>query len=673
MSEKSTEHLTPLYRNPFDDYNANVLDPEQIVQYWFSPFSYIPLKDFDERKFFSQKMPIVLQGSRGSGKTTILKYFSFPVQKTKAIQNKNSVIKQIEKDGGVGFYLRCDESFLSLFKNVFSLVDQNSWIKYFQHYLELFLSQNILLVLKTIIQESKIAIQNSTFNMLNRLLVDQNIQSLDDLSFYLQSEIIYLNTFSNNVIYTNEKFTSKKTFSFYEISSEIIEIVNQAIPQFGSINYLFLIDEFENLPNEMQRLFNTIVKFSKPRISLRIGRRSENIVTTETINSVEYLRENNDYQLIVLDNLLTRKNAIHELRPYLLGIAQKRLESVKDGTFPTDLLHILGDKEDLDAECAEIVDLRNLHMRYILEANPLIKKNASLQEELIKKLSYPRNPIAEMLNALWVARSTEDDLLKVADTVSETMLAYFSNKDHPMCKKYNNDYMNKYRYALTEILCTAYKKDKAYYGFNAICYLSGGNTRSFINLCRTIINDAMFYERESLLQTGRISKSVQSRAIREFARNEFSSVCSIIQNGESIRKFILSLGNIFSEYHRDREVRYPETNQFVFIESELDDNDRKVINIAESWSLILRKPTPQRLSAGINRQGDIYTINKIFAPLFNISYRTRGGVNIVLSAADISKMLAGQFIESKLEECSSKQSKKKKVNKELTHIQMTLF
>ena len=82
-------------------------------------------------------MPIVLQGARGSGKTTILKYFSFPVQCERAQKNAMPVKSQIIRDGGVGFYLRCDDSFLSMFKTVFSVLVKDAWQACFKHYLEL--------------------------------------------------------------------------------------------------------------------------------------------------------------------------------------------------------------------------------------------------------------------------------------------------------------------------------------------------------------------------------------------------------------------------------------------------------------------------------------------------------------------------------------------------------
>lgn len=136
MQNKQNDNMVTLYKNPFDDYNANVLAPDLILQYWCTPFRIGALKDYDEARFFSEKMPVVLQGSRGSGKTTILKFFSFPVQIERASQSGLTIEKQLSADGGVGFYLRCDESFLNMFKTVFAFTMKESWNACFKHYLD---------------------------------------------------------------------------------------------------------------------------------------------------------------------------------------------------------------------------------------------------------------------------------------------------------------------------------------------------------------------------------------------------------------------------------------------------------------------------------------------------------------------------------------------------------
>ena len=625
MPNKQNESMDSSFKNPFDDYNANVLDPELIMQYWFTPFSTGALKDFDEKRFFNQ--------------------------------NKITIKQQLLADEGVGFYFRCDDSFLKEFKSVFSIAVESYWTACFEHYLELFFVKSLIEMINKLNGDygSHFADEILKASNLCELRADCNFTNMQSFSEYIASEIRYLNTFKNESLFTQAKFEPKHVWSIYDISSKLIYSISKTAPELSKLNYLLLIDEFENLPIELQKQFNTMIKFCRSDISMRIGRRSENIVTKETVNNVEYLREQHDYHLIVLD----QEQDIESLRRYLLGIAEKRLETMDSSLFPTNIIDILGNTEDLDVECQKVANDKNLHLLYILNSNPRIKSQDGLISQIISIIAYPENRIAETLNALWVSRCDEkEDPLDVARFTVNAMHAFFNKGEHPLLEKYKNDYSNKYRYAITILICTAYRKDKLYYGFNALCHLSEGNARTFINLCKAIISDALFYEKKSFLSHKRISAESQSRAIKSYSQSEFNSVCSIIQDGNSIREFLLCLGNVFSEFHKDRLVRYPETNQFIYNPDDLSSEDREILDIAISWSLIKRRKDTQRLSAGISKEGDIYTINKIFAPIFNISYRTRGGVNVYFSANEIKEMLNGQFKKSKL----STSTKRKRVS-----------
>lgn len=669
MKNRQEGNMDPSYKNPFDDFNANVLNPGQIIQYWYTPFLTGALKEFDEKKFFSQKMPIILQGSRGSGKTTILKYFSFPVQQERANQKNITLKEQLILDGGIGFYFRCDYSFLKEFENVFLIKKQSEWISCFEHYLELFFTKNLLDFIMAICAESNSDFQDKVIHTAQLSGLDKNEScDMDSFYHYITSEISYINFFKNDSLYKNTDFLPKHIWSLYDLSVRLIHAISEVFPELSQINYLLLIDEFENLPLDLQKLFNTIIKFCNTDVSMRVGRRSENIVTTETINNVEYLREQHDYCLIILD----QAQDIQTMKKYLAGIAKKRLEAFEGLSLSHNIVDLLGDKEDLDYECHNIAASRKLHLKYILISNPRIAANKQLCDEIISIISCPENQIAEMINALWVARCPNNvDLCVAAHEVVDAMNAFFTKTEHPKLAKYKNDYSNKYRYALTVFLCAAYRKDKLYYSFNTICHLSEGNTRTFINLCRAIISDALFYEKASFINSGKISAESQSRAIKDYSLSEFESVCSIIQHGNSIRNFILSLGNVFSEYHKDRMVRYPETNQFSFNPDSLLPSDKDILNIAISWSLIKRRKDTQRISASIAKEDFLYSINKIFSPIFNISYRTRGGVNVVLSPSDINAMLLGKPIRSFIS--SPNQTSTNASKQQLSYEQVSIF
>ena len=112
--------LTHSYKNPFEEINANVLDFKRLVEYWCSPFQYGVLTSFNEHQFRTSEIPIIVQGSRGSGKTTLLKYFSFPAQIERAeIMGYNSLSSMIAEEKEVGFYYRCEDSFIGTFSAIF--------------------------------------------------------------------------------------------------------------------------------------------------------------------------------------------------------------------------------------------------------------------------------------------------------------------------------------------------------------------------------------------------------------------------------------------------------------------------------------------------------------------------------------------------------------------------
>lgn len=677
MLETETMNSKDIFENPFEDINANVLDPRQIVEYWCSPFERGILNDFDEHMFRTCKVPIILQGSRGSGKTTILKYFSYPAQLERAEKKKVSLLSVITDEKEVGFYYRCDDSFISTFKSIFQSLNPDGWTKIFDNYLELIFCKNILELYCLLVKRGEF-IPDFEQEMIQEILKDTSLSgSLDEYSMdclykKISEQVYYINDYKNRSIFVEETFEPEIILELFSISGEIVNQIKKHIPALSNVLFVFMFDEFENLTHELQRRFNTLIKFARDDISLRIGRRSEGIITNETVNDVEYLRENNDYYLASLDREVEQKDG-NNLREYFLGIAQKRfLTMQKNNGANFELLTMFGDKENLDAECREVCRGRITHLQYVLREDAVIAKNDELCEQIIQIIRNVENPIAETINALWVIRSRKDKI-ETAEQVARTMNSFFSDKKDIHVKKYAADYNNKYRYAITVFLCSVYKKDKLYYGFNAISYLSNGNPRTFINLCRTIISDAYFFEKKKFLEMGTISKETQSKAIHNFAKSEFDEICSIIKYGESIRTLILNIGNIFSDYHKDRKVRYPETNQFYFDEMSLYENDKEIIKTALSWSMIIKKERAQRITAGDSKKGDLYHINKVFYPIFNISYRTRGGVNPKFDRQQMHDMLIRGDIASNIVNKGTESATAKRKTKPVDNGQLSIF
>ncbi len=645
---KNIQHLNKqnTFNNPFDDINANTLDSERILDLWCTPFVSGILGKTTERDFATSKTPLILEGSRGTGKTTILKYFSYPLQKARANhEQEGSILRQIEAEKSSGFYFRCDDSFVNTFKSIFKAQHEGKWIKIFEHYLELQFSKHLINVILDCIAEKKYDIETPILDFMKKESnVEEiyNYESLQELLKFIENEARYMDRFKNEILFTNSEFNPTRLFDLYELSEKLIFSFLHHVPEVKNTLFLILIDEFESLTSELQRLFNTIIKYSKQSISFRIGRRSEGLVETSTISAEEYLRVNNDYLLVKINGNIEERQQTLEQKKYFEAIGQKRLMLSKIFDERDSIQKILGERENLDEESFLLCNMRTTHLELLLAERPELKENIQLKKTVVDIIKYPENPIAETLNAIWVIRSKTDPL-DAAKVARETMNAFLSGKDGEFTKKYNNDYTNKYRYAITVLLASLYKKQKLYYSFNTIAYLSDGNTRTFINLCRSIFNDALFYEKNDFINSKTISKESQSRAIHEFATLEFNGICSIISYGEQIRNFVINIGNILASYHKDKKVKYPETVQFSFNKAELPEHLLKIINIAENWSMIIKKEKTQRLSLGHSEKGILYRLNRVFCPIFSISYRTRGGFNPSFTAETLQKLTTQEY------------------------------
>jgi hypothetical protein len=300
---------------------------------------------------------------------------------------------------------------------------------------------------------------------------------------------------------------------------------------------------------------------------------------------------------------------------------------------------VLGLRADLEAEARSLLadrKTKNQHFKLL----KLARKPVAI-EEAQGLLSCPENPLLEMLNILWVIRG------KAPEDVRKTMLDYLAGSKSPAVSKYRMDYVDKYKLSLMFLLCHVYRQNKQYYSFNTFSFLSSGIVGNFIELCRRSFQLAYFEDREKLFTKGQIDPEIQDMAAKEASASELQMVTRIHEHGETLYRFVCNLGNIFRSYHADAGLKYPETNQFSVEAGALRDPKLKaVFHAAEEWSLVQRKPRLQRTSPSSPRR-EIYTLNRIFSPAFEITYRTRGGYSEDYSEEDLNRLMSENDVKPK--------------------------
>lgn len=628
------------YRNPFSGVSAANLDDQSILNYWCSPFAYRLFSEIKETDIYEDPNNIVLMGGRNTGKTMFLRYWSFPVQLMLASQNKDSkdrkIIDYFKDKKGIGFYIRIDGPILRSFNG--SGIDSEKWNYIFTHYLELIVGRNYIEAIKKFYdldELKKDEIENHFIPEVKTILNAPQVVSLDDLLSEFDNRIKEVDTFRGNIPFVKNDFVpSKRGFASQSLSFGIPKIAKNTISAFkDSINFILLIDEYENYLEPQQRMINTLLRFSKNEIRFRIGMRLEGFRTFSMISEDDFIKEGREYRKVIFEEVLIKKDT--DYRDFLKEVSKKRLESVKifKENGKLDITEFLSKSEELEEEALELV-AKNPEKHF-----SHFKK--SLKDSDINTIKYKENPLLELLNILWLSRGVPANEIK---TAMEDYLK--GNKIGEKVKKYHMDYVNKYKLSLMFLLCSIYRKHKKYYSFNTFTFLSSGIVGNFIELCRRSFQYAEFENKELLIKEGKISKEQQTKAALDFSESELQQINRIESYGGFIHKFINNVGNIFRDFHKDEKIRYPETNQFsADIDSLSEQKFKDAFKAAIKWSVVQKKPKIQQPSPGKHLK-DIYTINRIYAPSFQISCRTRGGYSVKLTALDIEKFMTEENVSS---------------------------
>ena len=625
--------------NPFVECTARDMSYKEVSQYWCSPFE---CYNIDERMLFNSLTPIIIEGARGSGKTMILKYLSYFCQKEYSEKNNKELLETLLEKNSIGFYFRYSDNFGALFKSLNCLSEEKE--KLFMQYYELYICDEIINVvsdmhINSILSTSEVELLCEKISE----IFDCTLNSLAEIQEKIQSCIRDMDLWIRKSRYIKTPDEELKLIIKYnDIVVKFCTILRSIKTEFYDINFTIIIDEYENAA-EYQILLNSLLKQvdAKIKVTYRIGVRPQGMVTMETRVGNEFLQINRDYILCQLrsDNMLKYKK-------FIANIANIRLNSnqtyVELGL--TNIEELLGKKEDLVKEAIEILnDREKKHFN-------IIKHTFDSDEDFkegTKKLENDENPLAEMLNILWRLRGIS------VDDISMAMNNYFSGnynlrnnttKEEQLAYKYKLDYVDKYKYQLLFVLLSVFKRKKKYYSFNTFAYLSSGSVNDFICLCRKTFYALTPKYFGNLSVSKQIPADIQAKGAEETAIEQMDKVQMCSDHGTEMFTFAMNMGEYFRDMNKDINIKYPETNQFAF-ENQTEILDDAVYKSLIKWGVIIRKARVQSITIGA-KKGYLYHLNRIFSPIFDISYRTRGGFNFVIPK-ELYRMLISETLSPK--------------------------
>jgi hypothetical protein len=616
-------------RNPFNITKAVDFTNPEINEYFVD----FPDGSYVEMVKPNSPMPMIVVGGKGSGKTHLMRYFSYDVQ----LMRRTGVLAALQHDGFLGLYFRCSGLNTERFGGKGQPDDV--WRSVFEYYMELWIGQVVVDALTDVFaREPALAASESAFSRyISRdgepLAEGGSLATLLEASDRLRSWRAEVDFAVNNSVMTRSLNVEVRAtrgsliFGLGEAATTVIESLR-------GVAFVFLIDEFENLDVAQQMYINTLVRERQPPSCIKIGVRRYGLRTFSTYSAGEENREGSEYELLDLDKRLRLNAQAYEAFSYRL-IGRRLIEAHIAGAPDLSDPEIVGrwaqacfetvPKSDLyREETAFVVTMYSGRERpYMAALRTSLKKyrhravgvpDDEAIDEIVARLSEPDNPFVEKLNLFLFYRrwSDREDLCIAAREIGEQGHRYALGDEASDHKKAHS-YFGADLYAQLLRNC---RQPQRYLGLPTFIEMSNGFPRHLLVILKNVVNWSAF-EGRTPFAVGGISMTAQEGGVREasdwFLRDAGTA------SGESthVKGSIERLATLF------REIRFSDKPSDCSVIGFSVDGTRisqaasRTIQVATEWSLLIESPEGRRdkNSMRVDRK---FQLNSLLCPRWDL-------------------------------------------------------
>lgn len=605
-------------------------------------FDYFVTPSFFDQ--FLDPKPLLIYGSRGSGKTTLFKALS--------ISEAKNINDYLDNNSHIGIYYRIDLNIMASFEG--AVVSDNQWIKLFSYYFVSALSYELLRQFINI--KDKINLQDETefLEKYSRSFgKKETAKSLESLRKFIGGELFTIRDYINNL--ASQPFPHIGDYGM--IIKELPEDLLRLGKELQNKIVFFLIDEFEGLKSWQQKVVLSFVKYSDSKHTYKICMRPDGLKSADTIGG-EYISETDDVKSIDLDRIiLSNKKKMYR---YALDVCQKRM----------DLFYIKNDIE-LPVERNPRFDELFEKVNSAEEQKILIEKRSKKIKQDISDFfkEYPCSDISikkqcenDYYNFLLFRLFFLKNLGKSINTVDEAWGEYNNSKD-TFGHNYKRAIMYQSYFLLSKNLICA--------GFETLVDISGGTMRYLLEICNEIFEMAVSRGEFSYECPSPISYSIQSKAVEIISNKRVKQISAVPQIGPNIRTFVMAFGEICQAYHKEKTISKIEPNHFSLKSSEcgLDENVAVFLKECVMRGILIKGKNNKRKSNKVGTDEYLYSLHPIYTPAFKISWRRKQ--KLEFTVAELSVLASNNTIQiNKL--INRYQEKTKTKNQDEEYVQESL-
>lgn len=605
-------------QNPFKIIKATNLQDEKIVNYWVDIYNQQTNQDSFKKLLSPESAsPMIILGGKGSGKTHILRFYSYLAQKIRALRDQRTILEQLQSEGFMSVYLELENFAFERFAG--SNIPEKRWNEWYYYYLNIILTETFLTQIVDLIDSFNV----NDFDMTKiKQFVDEHFFDADKLEISSIHDLL-------KIIKNSHKSIDKKlsnistgldtTFEglvllFDTRSHKFFDVVHHIMHSsqlLQNIRVVFLIDQLEDLSEQQQIYTNSIIRHPKysETISLRFAGRLHAIKTVDTFSDKEKIL-NAEVEIKYLENfMIDDKDSKRTHENFSIRLCQKRLENVMNENLSDDKIKSSFSDYNLTESLEKIIkkhpnSKERHHFKDLKEKLELYQPNLGLNGKsinmIIDNLSYPQDPLIEKKNIylLYQAWSKDKkDLVTVSLEIKKSLVEYLNNQT----SMHTTTTLDHIQDSLQYQLLKRYHLPIYYCGFSSILNYTLLNPRSFVNILKFMYEHCGFAD-EKLFFGDPVSCKVQNRAIREASEWFWSDAINDIEEKKVIT-VIKRLSEFFKKI-RLADKPYEKTLiSFAYDDDEINEETRKIIKSAQEHSLLIEDKDGKKPK---NKKGVLY-------------------------------------------------------------------
>lgn len=639
--------------NPFSVTKAAEFSDQEIFEYWVD-FNHKENKSIGDILNPNEYLPKFVIGDKGCGKTHILRYFSYPLQK---IRSNNDIVEALNRDKYLGIYSVFHGLNSSRFQG--KGVEQEQWAAIFEYYFELYICDGLLHIIDEILTALQInqgksgTIVSAITHLFNNYESLTNIRTLHDVIDYIKNLRRKIDIQVSNVAFTRklDYDNVKIFFSPGDLLFGIPNVINANIPELNDTKFIFIFDEYEKLFEWQQQFINTLVWDKRTPVTFWIGARRYGY-TTRATKSGEIMVSGSEFQEVNLDFIIrsneqlyvdfAKKLYVNRLKKFyehrnlkvdvedIEGRFSSKFEDYNEEKILVDII-----EKNKNKEYKHIKELRRKLDSAIKNGLAFGLEDVNKINDIVKGLvlNTQNNPLEQKYKVfffykLWYQGKAGTNLLSLVDHINaeyDKSLSKIKSEFDEIKDKRKKD-------LIAQLTKENNVKNTDYSGISKFIELSQGNARTFILILKKIIEIARLRGEKPLEEGSLISLDTQYLAVYDTGRWFYEDAELIGEDGKFMYQALKCLADYLMLYRFCDKPTETTVSCFYIKSADVSENTIKCIDLMKTHSILIE--LPGRIEKNSGRKERAFQLNKILAPLWNLPTAVRGILYLKMDVAD---------------------------------------